>query len=207
MISIKYLLLFLTALMVCSPLKAKDDDHGMRSFSLGIGTLNRFAGDIQIDDQGGTESFDIHPFINLGFIYDFNSSFALYSEFIIATPRKGRDKKISTNQYYLLSSGLWRFSKHFNFQLGLGWSFYRISSDGGVQTLRNGPDETDFYMPEESSTAINFLVSTAFEYHWKVSQHPLSAKIQAMIYNSFESESRAYAYTLSFHYHFESHHW
>lgn len=201
-------LLFISALAFGTDVQSNTSNfEGVRSFSLGLGNLNRFPGTAQTDDQGSREHFTFHPVISASFFYDFNPSLTLNPELIIGAPQKGRDKKIKTNQFYLLTHGGYRFHPRWQLRIGAGLSFYRISSDGGTQELRNGPIMVEFPMPEQSVVSRNFIISTGIEYKWRAFNHPMSAKIQTFFYNLLESDAKAWAHTLSLHFHFDSPDW
>ncbi len=180
---------------------------GVRSFSLGVGNLSRFDGKIQVDEDGNTNSMEFLPFISTSFYYDLHPRWSVNPEFIIAVPEKGRDRKIKKNQFYLLGHMAYRILDQTQLRLGAGLSFYRISSDGGTQRLRNGPDYVDFPMPEISNVATNFIITPSVEHLVLVMEQPISFKFQGYIYNLLESEARAFAYTFSAHYHFKSVDW
>lgn len=166
----------------------------------GVGSLTEFVGHVQVDENGGTESFSFTPYLSVGLkTYLYDKGLSWLPEFGMSLPHKGADENTSRWNFHLVSKFAYEFNESFALNAGLGLSWVRLSLDGGTQTLQNGNSVDEFPMPEGSSVSQNLIMtlggSGKFDPNW-------GASADFHIFNIEDSESRAWSYIISVNYHF-----
>jgi hypothetical protein len=69
-------------------------------FSLGIGTLSEFMGDVQIDDNGSRNGLEFNPLFSIGAQAKTRFNLSIYPEFIWVIPRSVDTNKVT--EYMML---------------------------------------------------------------------------------------------------------
>lgn len=163
----------------------------------GIGNLSQNYDHVQETESGDMNGFETRPYLILGFTYDFSGDVDLYPEFGITPPYHGEDEKIDKLTFFFSLPAGYR-AGDFLFLLGPGFIMTRITSDGGTERLNNGTGYDDFYLPYESSTSRNFMLTGGVQFFYTDWG---STKLGFQVLNMTNSLSRVYNFTLSFNLH------
>jgi hypothetical protein len=165
---------------------------------VGVKNLSHFVGKVQVDDQGGTEKFDIAlMFAGLAH-FPINEEFSFSPELGLGLPSKGRDENIKKYQFYLLLPASYSAGQ-FLFHFGPGFYFSHLTSDGGTEVLQNGNTTEAFFLPSGATTARNFILTAGADWMF----YPdFLIKTQLFVFNAEASENRAYSYLLGLTYNF-----
>lgn len=171
-----------------------------------FGSMTEFVGDVQIDSAGNKNKFEFNPLLAVGLRLNSILDTIIVTEALWVLPRTPGDGYVTENLFAFkfeighpnfnfyhdrlqLRTGV---SQVINIMTGTGEEVY-LSNGGGGQTSK-------FYTPNETSTTYNNTLDLIAEY--LITQN-FSAKSNLFIYQLFNSERRAYSYTLQLNYYLD----
>jgi len=195
----KILLVLPFLFMNFAPCFASDVDDA----TFGFGSLTNYVGKIQTDDQGHTRQFDFSPFFSTTMKWKFYKKFSFVPEIGIGIPEKGADDNINRFQYHFISNIGHNFYD-FTSTFGMGFSFTRLSSKGGTETLSNGLGSTDFPVPDFTSTSRNFILTLGADY---ILFQSWAAHLKIISFNITDKYKRSFSYLIGLNYHFGEFDW
>ena len=152
---LKRAFLFGVALVVSTLAESASQSH---RYFLGAGVLSHNAGKVATDASAGTKPYwsELYTQVSLEANFGLTTHWMISPDFHYTYPYKSTpESKEKTSIYTVGLRGIRRLSDRFDFQIGPGVLFYKISGDGGTQTLNNGAGTTVFGIPSGSSTAAN----------------------------------------------------
>lgn len=165
---------------------------------LGAHLLNQDIKKVQTDENGSLNTFRPKPFVSAELIFDITQQFKWRPSLGLGLPHEGRDPNIKRWSFYTFFPASYAW-ENWNFFLGPGFFFTRLSSDGGTAELDNGVGTDRFFLPEVSSTSANLIWDAAVSYQF----HPqLSARLDVFVTQLMDSERRSFSNSISIHYHF-----
>lgn len=175
----------------------------LSKISLSVGNLTRFVGQIQKNENGDKQYFDFNPYFAAMYPIPFAPSFTMYAQTGFVFPMKAKDEANSRKEIYFIGADAAYFFKNFLIKLGAGTFISRVGGDGGTEALPNGPggQTTNFFLPAEKRTAINFSWDVGLEYF--ITKH---ITLNAILYldTIADSDSRTASYLFGINYHFGS---
>jgi len=165
----------------------------------GAGLMNQYIGKFQKEANGDTSSFNHRLTLEAGTEYKLNETWSLLGYFGFLWPGGSEDEQISKQTYYLFGEvGHW-LSEQLLIKSGTGFYITSISGEGGTKALRNGTGTTNFFVPDQSSSARNVTLNLGAEYfYWD----NYSTQFKILAFNPLNSRNRTFNYALTFHYHF-----
>lgn len=170
-----------------------------KHISLTVGNWYEFVGDVQVNDNGESNSlldFQLTPFIAISADHEFQPGWALIPEIGYVIRRQAGDESIVKDQFFVRLDVAWTVWERLRLRLGTSTMLATMSGDGGEESLPNGDSTQTFYRPDQRSTAVNQTLDLGAEYLWK----NMSARFQSYIYSLDEQEKRMISYSLSFNY-------
>ncbi len=172
-------------------------DQGFDSY-LGLQTLTQGVGKIQTDLEGSTNKFDFVPLLHFGVRFGLAPEFSLGAELAQSLPHSGEDSEIK--KYYTMLSTPFNYHlrKNFVFTFFPGFFLTHISGPGGTKNVANGTGSSDFFLPDGTTTAMNYMLGLGAQY-----QTPYKFSVRADLFtmNTISGSSRYFNYTLGVQYH------
>ncbi|MEC7276236.1 MAG: hypothetical protein VXV96_07940 [Bdellovibrionota bacterium] len=188
--------IILTLLMgLCTVSKADIYD-----FNLGVGLMNEAVGRYQTDVNGDKSLFNNKLALEAGasFPLDDDQAWRLHGDLGLLWP-SGEVSYITRNVFYMTANLGYSFTKEFEWRLGGGFYFTRISGEGGTVPIQNGDSTTNFPIPEEASISRNVTLNTSFNYEF---YQDVSVRTEAFVFNPLNSRNRTFNVALTLRYHF-----
>ncbi|MBT6326458.1 MAG: hypothetical protein HOJ35_10845 [Bdellovibrionales bacterium] len=163
------------------------------NYHLGVGNITHFAGEIQIDEQGTKNYFELNPYFNGSINFNLPiQNLSISPSLGLTLPLDARDELITRFDIFFTPylNYTWR---NMSFGLGPGIALTYYLTDGGTQTLDNGTGYTDFFMPNGSSYTQNITFNISAKIKIAKIFQP---KIETFIYNLW-NDKRAFSYVIS----------
>jgi hypothetical protein len=161
-------------------------------FSLGIGSLSEFIGNVQIDDNGSRNGLEFNPLFSLGAQAKTLYELSIYPEFIWVIPRSIDSNKVTEYMFFFRSDfshdELSFFNDKLKIKFGTSLIFNMIRGEGGEIILSNAGQSQAFYLPAENRTSINNTFDLSLDYQIN---HQLAVRLQTIHYQLFNAERRA----------------
>jgi hypothetical protein len=177
--------------------RLKKKDRPFESY-IGLQTLTQGVGKIQTDETGSTNKFDFVPLFNFGARFGLSPDFSLGLELAQSLPKSGEDSEIK--KYYTLLSVPFNYhlGQDWVFNLHTGFFFTHITGPGGTKNVPNGTGTSDFFLPEGTSSAMNYIFGTGVQY---LTPYKISVRADIFTFNTISSSSRYVNYTIGLQYH------
>ena len=168
-----------------------------------VGNTTMFPGKVQIDKEGTTETFNFNPTFSFGLEYPYKESLLIIPELGLNFSGNGRHAAISRFTFFI-STDLGKRFKYFLLHTGIGLHWTFIDGPGGTETLNNGNSSTAFYLPEFTSISSNLTWTNGigFPLDFMFDQKNASLKLDAALYNPFNSLKRAVTYRIALQFSF-----
>lgn len=167
-----------------------------RPYFLSTGTFVPFVGKAQISNSGGSEKFAYNPYLSIGtpiqmsgrhfFVPEIGFNFFLENA-----------KRTTRSNIFLKYDFASKISPNLALRYGITNNWYRLSGQGGSNTLRNGNGYTDFPAPNKTVTSYYTTIDLGIDYRFKSA---MSARfdINIMSINRFENKAYNYLFTINF---------
>lgn len=183
------------------------------SFNLTLGNLHLFPGEIQEDEFGNEfNDFEFNPYFSLTYEHHLSINWSLLPELGMTWPKNGPDSDNSSKKifyggldasYFFSTTSADKtdpesyLSYGIRPRLGLGLFVTRVGGEGGTQTQRNGNTSTDFPLPIENRSAMNFTVNAGLDF---IFGRVWTLRTQVYAFTVTDSQSRNYGYLLAVSY-------
>lgn len=167
-------------------------------WSIGAGLMNETPGRYQTDVGGSKSKFNNSVALETELIYELDKSWQILADFGLLLP--GAEEEYISKQVFWINGQLgWKLTDDLLLRAGGGFFMTTISGDGGTVAIRNGTGTTDFFIPEQRSTARNVTLNLGTEYFFIPE---ISGKFEAFVFNPLNSRNRTYNLALTAKYHF-----
>jgi hypothetical protein len=173
-----------------------------KSSFVGLGNYIESYRRVQADENGGKNGIGLWPYLKGGMEFGTWKGWSALPEIGLSFPNTSEDDSVTRYFYYIKADFLYRWKPWLNFRVGTSMFFnqYRPKKTGTVQ-LNNGTNpNSNFYLPNRVSTAINNTFDFGIEGF--IRPH-LSLQLQASLYSLAISEKRRTSVLMAFHYYFQ----
>ena len=179
------------------PLRSEIND-----ISLGIGLIDENIKTYQTNTAGDRNFAEYRILIESQLYYDIfdDDQWFIVPTLAFQFPKTTEESSIKKYRFITGAAVGYKFSDMFMLRAGGAFYFTHLSSTGGSTNLPNGNGTTDFPLPPESATAVNLTTNLAAEFFLE----EVSFKSELLVFNLTDSLKRAFTYSLTVHYHFES---
>lgn len=159
--------------------------------------MNQTPGRYQTNVDGSKSKFNGELAVEAEVSYELNKKWRLLSDFGILFPNSEEDH-ISKQTFWLNEQAAWIFTDSWLLRFGAGVYMHSITGSGGTVAVRNGPGTTNFFSPEQRSTARNVTLQLGLEHYLTPF---LSLKVENFLFNPFNSRNRTVNFLLTIKYH------
>ena len=187
----------LLLILSCAALAKLDYLHDI---SFGVGNLSPFYKEVQIDDNGKLNNFEVYPYLSIDANWDFYKDFSLLPELGISIPQKGRDPNIKRTYLYLNLPAGYRFWR-IRLRAGMGMFMTFITGKGGTSRLNNGLGYDEYPVPSGTTVTKNVVANGGLQFYIT---RCFSLRADAYFLNIHNSKRANNIYALSLHYHYET---
>ncbi len=163
------------------------------NFHIGVGNITHFAGEIQTDEEGTKNYFELNPYFNGSIDFYLRIQNLYVSPSLgLTLPLDAKDELITRFDIFFTPYLIYTW-RNLSMGVGPGIAVTYYLTDGGTQTLRNGTSSSDFFMPDGSSYTQNITLNLSAKI--KVAKI-FQPKIETFIYNIWNNK-RAVSYVIS----------
>jgi hypothetical protein len=170
---------------------------------IGVGHMSAYAGKVQSDTDGSSESI-LSPNFYLSLHHQFQISSSLFFlpeiGYVFSKSPEGSEDTSRKSITFLLYDFGFRLSPNFILRFGAGTFITKISGDGGPIEVRNGASGTrTFYKPSESVKSYNSTANLGAELILTPGQ---TLRLESHIWQILSSEERSLTFSFSYNYYF-----
>jgi hypothetical protein len=162
-----------------------------------VGTYVPYFNKAQTSVSGGTQKFDLNPYLGVGTQIHMAGPHYFMPEFGYAFYLNNA-KKTKKDMIFLRYDFSYIYGSNFIFRYGLTNHWYRIGGSGGNVRLRNGSGYTDFKAPSKTQTSYFTTLDMGFEYFFK-KDLGLRFDLNMMSFQEMENSAFNYILTVNFY--------
>lgn len=193
-----WLLVCLLLSLSCSASAADSFTQRFKNFGIHLGSFTEFYDAIQVDDQGGTNTFEMNPFLGMSLDIELTPDWIWAPEFNWVLPRDAGEG-VSKNLFMIRNDAVWKGGDWWRLRVGTSFMVNNIRGDGGSRRMNNGSGTSEFYVPAESRTSINNTLDLGAE----AILDSFGFRFQTYIYSLLKSERRQISYSLMATYYYD----
>ncbi len=169
------------------------------TYYFSAGTFVPFFNKVQTNTDGGTQKFDINPYLSVGGQFPMSEAHYFSPEFgysLFLENAKNTKVDIFTLHYnfsYIINA-TWVF------RYGLTNNWYRLTGTGGTVGLNNGNGTTNFPSPSRQVTTYFTTLNFGTEYILTNRRYSIRFDLQSMEFKKLTSNQFNYILTGNFYY-------